>query len=141
MPMQTTRRPIPSGSGASLPPPIDHVRIGDTAGEYRFMRRGKYRAWAYVVVSFVFEICALSGETYALLKYTKAGHNPDAAVRPPCESSVKGEQRCPGRVRENVQCVMSGFVVRAGASRLVVPARAEPDIHLLPRAARAVAED
>jgi hypothetical protein len=36
---------------------------------------------------------------------------------------------------------MSGFVVRAGASRLVVPALAEPDIHLLPRAARAVAED
>lgn len=80
MPVQTTRRPIPSGGGASLPPPIDHVRIGDAAGEYRFMRRGKYRAWAYVVVSFVFEICALSGEIYALLKYTKAGSHQDAAV-------------------------------------------------------------
>jgi MoaA/NifB/PqqE/SkfB family radical SAM enzyme len=33
--------------------------------------------------------------------------------RHPCESSVKGEQRCPGRVRESAQCVMPGFVVRA----------------------------
>jgi hypothetical protein len=46
--------------------------------------------------------------------------------RHPCESSVKGEQRCPGRVRENAQCVMSGFLVRAGASRLVVPATGHP---------------
>jgi hypothetical protein len=79
MPTQTTPRPIPSSVG-SPPPPIDHVRIGDAAGEYRFIRRGKYRAWAYVVVSFVFEICILSGEIYALLKYTKAGSNQDAAV-------------------------------------------------------------
>jgi hypothetical protein len=42
--------------------------------------------------------------------------------RHPCESSVKGEQRCPGRVRENAQCVMPGLVVRCSASRLVVPA-------------------
>jgi hypothetical protein len=42
--------------------------------------------------------------------------------RPPCESTVKSGHRCPGRVRENAHCVMSGFVVRTSASRLVVPA-------------------
>jgi hypothetical protein len=36
---------------------------------------------------------------------------------------------------------MSGFVVRTHASRLVVPALAEPDIHLLPQAVMAIAED
>lgn len=80
MPVETTGRPARTGGGASPPPPIDHVRIGDAAGEYRFMRRGKYHAWAYVVVSFVFEICALSAEIYALLQYTKAGRTPDAAI-------------------------------------------------------------
>jgi len=34
----------------------------------------------------------------------------------------QGGQRCPGRVRENAQCMMAGVVVRAGASRRVVPA-------------------
>ncbi|MGB6871911.1 MAG: hypothetical protein WA399_06290, partial [Acidobacteriaceae bacterium] len=42
--------------------------------------------------------------------------------RHPCESFVKVEQRCPGRVRENAQWVMSGLVVRMHASRRVVPA-------------------
>ncbi len=80
MPVQTTRRQASIHSAASPPPPIDYVRIGDAAGEYRFIRRSRHRAWVYVVVSFVFEICALSGEIYELLKHTKAAHNLDAAV-------------------------------------------------------------
>ncbi len=76
MPIETTRRP----SVAAPPPPIDYVRIGDAAGEYRLIRRGKHRAWAYVVVAFVSEICSVSTTVYDPLRHTKAAHNLDAAV-------------------------------------------------------------
>jgi hypothetical protein len=77
MPLDTTRRP---SVAAPTPPPFDEVRIGDAAGEYRLIPRGPHRAWTYVVVAFVFEICFLSFEIYDLLKHTKAAHNPDATV-------------------------------------------------------------
>jgi hypothetical protein len=61
-------------------------------------------------------------------RYGQAGSKPGRwrlkgkYCRPPCKSVVKGRRRCTGRVRENAQCVMSGFVVRVYASRRVVPA-------------------
>jgi hypothetical protein len=80
MPIETTQRPIRTSVASLPPPPFDEVRIGDAAGEYRFIRRGKHRAWAYVVVAFVFEICSLSATIYELLRHTKAAHNPDATI-------------------------------------------------------------
>ncbi len=71
--MPPALRPRPRFS--STPPPIDEVRNGDAAGEYLFMRRGGLRAWAYVAVSFIFEICWLSMMVFELLKRTKAGHD------------------------------------------------------------------
>ena len=54
----------------------------------------------------------------------------------------------PRKIRVSISHVSSviyqsrpGFVVRMNASRLVVPAPAEPDIHLLPQAVMAIAED
>jgi hypothetical protein len=76
MPFATRPRTI----AVHPPPPFDEVRIGDAAGEYRRIRRGPLRAWAYVVEAFIFEICSLSAAIYQLLKHTKTAHNPDATV-------------------------------------------------------------
>jgi hypothetical protein len=73
----TPRRPAVA---APTPPPFDEVRIGDAAGEYRRIRRGRHRAWVYVVVAFTFEICFLSFDIHGLLRHTRAAHNPDAAI-------------------------------------------------------------
>jgi hypothetical protein len=73
----TSRRPAVA---APAPPPFDEVRVGDAAGEFLRIRRGPHRAWAYVVVAFVFEICFLSFDIHDLLRHTRAAHHPDMAV-------------------------------------------------------------
>jgi len=52
--------------------------------------------------------------------------------RHPCKSSVKGKHEIPGRAQESAQLdLIRTFPSAAVASWLVVPALAEPDIHLL----------
>jgi hypothetical protein len=77
MPRQSPRA---TGVAGSAPPPFDDVRVGDAAGEFRLIRRGGHRAWAYVVVAFALEICFVSFDIHDLLQHTRAAHNPDATV-------------------------------------------------------------
>src|SRR5271168_4054291 len=57
-----------------------------------------------------------------------------AVCRHPCKSLSIEKRRFPGRACESAHCNDSGFTARKYASRLMVPALAEPDIHLLPQA-------
>jgi hypothetical protein len=77
MPRDTS---ISTGARVSVLPPSDEVRIGDAAGEFRRIRRGGHRAWAYVAVAFALEICFVSFDIHDLLQHTRAAHNPDATV-------------------------------------------------------------
>jgi hypothetical protein len=77
MPRDTSISP---GAPQSVLPPSDEVRIGDAAGEFRRIRRGGHRAWAYVAVAFALEICFVSFDIHDLLQHTRAAHNPDATV-------------------------------------------------------------
>ncbi len=40
---------------------MSHGPVGDRAGEFLHMNRGRYSAWAYVVIAFIFEVLFLGG--------------------------------------------------------------------------------
>ena len=44
-----------------MPPQFETCRVGDSAGEYRSIRRGKFTAWSYVVIAFLLESLLVGG--------------------------------------------------------------------------------
>jgi len=44
-----------------MPPQSESCPVGDSAGEYRSIRRGNFSAWGYVVIAFLLESLLVGG--------------------------------------------------------------------------------
>jgi hypothetical protein len=80
---------------------------------------------------------ALDRITADALSWSKstAGFGTRASRRLPCKSVSREKHTISGRARESAQCdVIRTYSYAVVASRLMVPAIAEPDIHLLSKA-------
>jgi hypothetical protein len=60
--------------------PEPEVCIGDRAGEHLGMRRGRYGAWSYVVVAYLFESMLLGIIPIAVLSFVLAPFTSSAAI-------------------------------------------------------------